>query len=76
MKILRCVEEVTELQKVVSALELKVDDLENCSTRCNLILYKVPENQNEDDSTLAQTMKQSLKASSRLTLLLSKEYID
>lgn len=60
MKISSCVKKVAELQKVVSALELKVGDLGNRSRRCNLIIYGVPENQNEDNSTLEQTVNDAV----------------
>nr|XP_037284169.1 uncharacterized protein LOC119176932 [Rhipicephalus microplus] len=55
-----CVEQVAHLQEVVSALELKVDDLENRSRRCNLIIYGIPENQNEDNSTLEETVTETV----------------
>lgn len=59
-KISSCVEQVAHLQEVVSALELKVDDLENRSRRCNLIIYGIPENQNEDNSTLEETVTETV----------------
>lgn len=59
-KITMCTDQVTHLQKVVSDLELKLDDLENRSRRGNLIVYGIPEKHDEDDVSLEQTVNDTI----------------
>lgn len=44
-KILDCTTKVSALEKVVSSLQLKLDDLENRSSRSDLIVYDIPEDE-------------------------------
>lgn len=55
-KILDCATKVSALQKVVSGLELKLDDLENRSKRSNLIVYGIPEDEKENEESLEQVI--------------------
>lgn len=47
-----CMREITSLRNLVSALEMKIDDLENRSRRNNLIIHGIPKEKNEDPSSL------------------------
>nr|XP_037273908.1 uncharacterized protein LOC119166690 [Rhipicephalus microplus] len=59
-KITSCVSQVTNLQKTVQYLELKIDDLENRSRRSNLLVYGVPEEADEHPKTLEQTISEQI----------------
>lgn len=59
-KITSCVSQVTNLQKTVQYLELKIDDLENRSRRSNLLVYGVPEEADEHPETLEQTISEQI----------------
>ncbi|XP_077485423.1 uncharacterized protein LOC144095625 [Amblyomma americanum] len=53
-KILDCIDQVTNMQKVVASLELKLDDLENRSRRSNLLVYGITEDPDENSESLEQ----------------------
>lgn len=55
-----CTTKVSALEKVVSGLELKLDDLENRSRRSNLIVYGIPEDEKEDEESLEQVINNTV----------------
>lgn len=59
-KVSSCMAQVFELQKTVSALEMKLDDLENRSRRSNLLVYGVPEEAEENADTLEKAVNQKI----------------
>uniref|UniRef100_A0A6G5A9P1 Uncharacterized protein n=1 Tax=Rhipicephalus microplus TaxID=6941 RepID=A0A6G5A9P1_RHIMP len=59
-KILDCTTKVSALEKVVSGLELKLDELENRSRRSNLIVYGIPEDEKEDEESLEQVINNTV----------------
>ncbi|XP_077564723.1 uncharacterized protein LOC144180217 [Haemaphysalis longicornis] len=59
-KIMDCTTKVSALQKTVSDLELKLDDLENRSRRSNLIVYGIPEDEQENEESLEEVINDQI----------------
>lgn len=59
-KVSSCVTAVNKLQQSLSAMENRLDDLENRSRRSNLILYGIPENGKENDRDLAEMVNEDV----------------
>ncbi|XP_077560605.1 uncharacterized protein LOC144175397 [Haemaphysalis longicornis] len=59
-KISTCMDQVSNLQKEITALELKLDDLENRSRRSNLIFYGIEEDKNENNESLEDTINEKI----------------
>lgn len=59
-KLSSCVTQVSNLQRTVADLEMKVDDLENRSRRSNLIVYGVDENPNGSEDSLDQVINSKI----------------
>ncbi|XP_072145120.1 uncharacterized protein [Dermacentor andersoni] len=59
-KLSSCTEQITNLQQVVSSLELRLDDLENRSRRSNLIVYGMPEEEDENNESLERSVNKKV----------------
>lgn len=58
--VVACHEEMACMNKVIKSLEARIDDLENRSRRSNLIVYGIPEAEDETSETLAQAVNEGI----------------
>ncbi|XP_077512299.1 uncharacterized protein LOC144123324 [Amblyomma americanum] len=59
-KVQSCQTEISRMNHVIESLEKKIDDLENRSRRSNLIVYGLPEDEEESTETLEQAVNKSI----------------
>lgn len=59
-KVDSCQEQIANMKMVIQSKQEKIDDLENCSRRANLIIYGFPEVEGETALTLERAVNKSI----------------